>query len=78
MQNKETKEPYPPAKSVAWNIHKAALKPEHSISLMPGNGGIDGINGDHICFAPPYNCTKEEIEMIVGRASRVVGEVLGE
>jgi adenosylmethionine-8-amino-7-oxononanoate aminotransferase len=44
---------------------------------MPGNGGADGVNGDHICLAPPYNTTKAEIELIVDRASKVIQEVLG-
>lgn len=44
---------------------------------MPGSGGVDGINGDHICLAPPYNTTRSEIEMIVDRACRVIKEVLG-
>ncbi|KAJ5168940.1 uncharacterized protein N7482_004534 [Penicillium canariense] len=77
VQNKETKEPYPPSEAIAWTVHKTGLKPEYSISLMPGNGGIDGISGDHICLAPPYNSTRAEIEMIVDRASRVIQEVLG-
>jgi len=53
------------------------LKPEYAISLMPGNGGADGVNGDHVCLAPPYNTTRSEIEMIVERTARVVKEVLG-
>lgn len=77
VQDKDTKEPYPPSKALAWTIHTTGLKPEYAISLMPGNGGADGINGDHICFAPPYNTTRSEIEMIVDRASRVIKEVLG-
>ncbi|KAJ5155201.1 hypothetical protein N7492_008004 [Penicillium capsulatum] len=77
VQNKESKEPYPPSKGVAWAIHTTGLKPEYSISLMPGNGGIDGINGDHICLAPPYNTTRAEVEMIVDRAVLVIQEVLG-
>jgi hypothetical protein len=33
--------------------HATGLKPAHAISLLPGNGGIDGANGDHIILAPP-------------------------
>ncbi|OQE23047.1 hypothetical protein PENSTE_c009G00205 [Penicillium steckii] len=77
VQDKETKEPYPPSKKIAWMLHTTGLKPEYAISLMPGNGGADGVNGDHICLAPPYNTTKAEIDMIVDRASKVITEVLG-
>ncbi|KAJ5669420.1 hypothetical protein N7462_010490 [Penicillium macrosclerotiorum] len=77
VQDKESKNPYPPSKGIAWAIHETGLKPEYSISLMPGNGGVDGVNGDHICFAPPYNTTRAEIETIVDRAVQVVRAVLG-
>ncbi|KAJ5833001.1 hypothetical protein N7474_001312 [Penicillium riverlandense] len=77
VQDKTTKEPYSPSKTLSWTLHTAGLKPEYSISLMPGNGGIDGKNGDHIILAPPYNTTKAEIEMIVDRTARVIQEVLG-
>ncbi|KAJ6127302.1 Pyridoxal phosphate-dependent transferase major region subdomain 2 [Penicillium sp. IBT 18751x] len=77
VQNKDTKESFPPAKKLAWTIHATGLKPEYAISLLPGNGGADGINGDHICLAPPYNTTRSEIEMIVERTVGVIREVLG-
>jgi adenosylmethionine-8-amino-7-oxononanoate aminotransferase len=76
VQNKETKESYPPSQKIAWTLHTTGLKPQHAISLMPGNGGADGVNGDHICLAPPYNTSKEEIEMIVERTVNVIQEVL--
>lgn len=44
---------------------------------MPGNGGIDGKNGDHIILAPPYNVTKSDVELIVERTSNVIRDVLG-
>ncbi|KAJ5090249.1 hypothetical protein N7532_008933 [Penicillium argentinense] len=77
VRNRETKESYPPSQKIAWTLHTTGLKPQHAISLMPGNGGADGVNGDHICLAPPYNTTKEEIEMIVERTVNVIQEVLG-
>ncbi|KAF7712615.1 Uncharacterized protein PECH_003003 [Penicillium ucsense] len=77
VQDKQTREPYPPSQAVAWTIHKTALQPEYSVSLLPGNGGIDGINGDHICFAPPYNCSRLEIDEVVDCAFRAVQRVLG-
>ncbi|KAI2698604.1 hypothetical protein CBS147332_8396 [Penicillium roqueforti] len=77
VQDKETKEPYPPSKALSRTLHATGLKPEYAISLMPGNGGIDGTNGDHIILAPPYNTTREEIDLIVDRTVRVIQEVLG-
>ncbi|KAJ6072659.1 hypothetical protein N7467_010744 [Penicillium canescens] len=78
VQDKATKEPYPPSKALSWTLHTTGLKPEYSISLMPGSGGIDGVNGDHIILAPPYNTTRAEIDLMVDRTVRVIKEVLGE
>lgn len=78
VQNKERKEPYPPSQNVSWTVHTTGLKPEHAISLIPGSGCIDGINGDHVCLAPAYNTTRAEIELIVDRVTRVVQDALGQ
>ncbi|CAG7926708.1 unnamed protein product [Penicillium olsonii] len=78
VQDRETKQSYPPSKAVSWTMHTTGLKPEHAISLMPGSGGADGVNGDHIILAPPYNTTQEEIRLMVDRTVRVIQEVLGE
>ncbi|CAG8931640.1 unnamed protein product [Penicillium salamii] len=77
VQDRETKESYPPSKALSWTLHTTGLKPEYAISLMPGSGGADGVNGDHIILAPPYNTTQDEIRMIVDRTVRVIEEVLG-
>ncbi|PLB53383.1 PLP-dependent transferase [Aspergillus steynii IBT 23096] len=77
VEDKSTKKPFAPSKAVAWKVHEAGLKPEHCISLMPGNGGADGRNGDHIVLAPAYNTTKEEVELIVEKTALAVKDVLG-
>ncbi|KAJ5319309.1 hypothetical protein MYU51_013459 [Penicillium brevicompactum] len=78
VQDKQTKESYPPSKALSWTLHATGLKPEHAISLMPGSGGADGVNGDHIILAPPYNTTRDEVRLMVDRTVRVIQEVLGE
>lgn len=44
---------------------------------MPGNGCVDGLNGDHVVIAPPYNVTRDEVDIIVDRTTHVVKAVLG-
>ncbi|CAG7944141.1 unnamed protein product [Penicillium olsonii] len=78
VQDRETKQSYRPSEAISWTMHTTGLKPEHAISLMPGSGGADGVNGDHIILAPPYNTTQEEIRLMVDRTVRVIQEVLGE
>lgn len=33
---------------------------------------MDGAKGDHVLLAPPYNVTKEEIDIIVERTGKVI------
>ncbi|OJJ03411.1 hypothetical protein ASPVEDRAFT_53834 [Aspergillus versicolor CBS 583.65] len=77
VQNKETKEPFPPSKGLAFALHATGLKSEHRISLMPGNAGVDGVKGDHIIISPPYNVTKSDVDFIVEKTADVIQEVLG-
>lgn len=42
------------------------------ISLYPGNGSADGVNGDHIILAPAYNITADDIRHIAETTSTVI------
>ena len=52
------------------------MKPEYSISLYAASGTVEGTRGDHVLLAPPYNVTKEEIDIIVDTTARVVNDVM--
>ncbi|KAL5351075.1 hypothetical protein ACLOAV_004650 [Pseudogymnoascus australis] len=49
VQNKETKVPFRKALNVANKISEMALK-DFKITLYPGQGTENGVDGDHICF----------------------------
>lgn len=51
------------------------MQPKYSISLYAGSGTVDGTKGDHVLLAPPYNVTKEEIDLIVGTTVAVIRDV---
>lgn len=57
-------------------IHKVALQ-DYDVCCLPGPGVVDGIAGDVILLTPPYNITKEEIELAVDRVAKAVRQVLG-
>jgi adenosylmethionine-8-amino-7-oxononanoate aminotransferase len=42
------------------------------ISLYPGTGTKDGVNGDHALLAPAYTSTQEDIERIVQKVKQAV------
>ncbi|GFG23773.1 uncharacterized aminotransferase C1771.03c [Aspergillus udagawae] len=75
VKDKTAKEPFAPETAVAFHIQETGLKPVHGISLYAASGCVDGIRGDHVLLAPPYNVTKEEIDIIVETARKVIEEV---
>ncbi|EXJ84866.1 hypothetical protein A1O3_05541 [Capronia epimyces CBS 606.96] len=75
VKNKETKEPFGAKEQLAWNMHLAGL--EHGICMIPGNGTVDGVVGDHIIVAPAYNITAQDIDLIVERTEKALRSRLG-
>lgn len=43
-----------------------------NISIYPGTGTADGVNGDHVLLAPAYNVTSEDVHMIVDTVVSVI------
>ncbi|KAL1979524.1 hypothetical protein VTN96DRAFT_5667 [Rasamsonia emersonii] len=75
VKDKKTKEPFDPKLGVSARVQNTALEPAYGISLYAGAGTVDGVRGDHILIAPPYNTTKEEIELIASLTQRVIEDV---
>lgn len=78
MKDKTTKEPFGPSTRLSFHIQETGLRPEYSISLYGCSGTVDGIRGDHVILAPPYNVSKEEIDIIVNIFEKVLTTVLKE
>lgn len=78
VRDKNTKEPFDPKLQLAFRIQDKGLEAKHGISLYCGQGTADGIAGDHILLAPPYNTTQEEILRIVELAQGVLEDVFNE
>ena len=43
-----------------------------NISIYPGTGTADGVNGDHIMLSPAYNVTSEDVHTIVDTTMSVI------
>lgn len=63
VKNKDTKEMFNPSLGVGYLVKDAAF--EHGISIYPGSGTFDGVQGDHVLIAPMYTSTKDDIDFIV-------------
>jgi hypothetical protein len=48
------------------------MKSPFNISIYPGAGTAEGVDGDHIMLSPAYNVTSEDVHMIVGTTLSVI------
>lgn len=72
VQDRATKTPFPAAANVAAQLNDLGLTEGYSIVVYPGSGTADGIAGDHIIIAPPYNVTADDVEHIVNTVVRLI------
>lgn len=74
VADRETLEPFDPARQVAARLKRTAL--EHGLAIYPSSGTIDGRRGDHAIIAPAYTVTTDEIDEIVTRLATAVNAVI--
>ncbi|KAJ6111243.1 hypothetical protein N7486_003478 [Penicillium sp. IBT 16267x] len=78
VKDKNTKEPFDPATRLSFLIQEKGLCSEYALSLYGSPGTVDGVRGDHVLLSPPFTVSKEEIDLIVDGAAKVLAEVLNE
>ncbi len=74
VQDKNTRKPFASQLKLALNIRAQAL--ENGLICYPVGGNVDGVNGDVVILAPPYNASDAELEEIVEKTARSVRQVL--
>lgn len=72
VQDKAAKSPFPTSQAVAMKINELGLNDPYAIVVYPGGGTVDGVAGDHIILAPPYNVTASDVEYIVQTVSKLI------
>ncbi len=63
VQDRTTREPFPPEKGVAARVGIEALN--RGLITYPGTGSVDGLAGDHLLFGPPLTITRAQVDEIV-------------
>ena len=63
VQDKTSKEPFPPAKQVARMVSAATFK--RGLVTYPCTGTVDGVAGDMIMMAPPLITTQTQVDEIM-------------
>jgi adenosylmethionine-8-amino-7-oxononanoate aminotransferase len=74
VQNCETKKPFDASLKLYMQIRQQAF--ENGLICYPVGGNADGVNGDVVILAPPYNASDAELEEIVEKMARSVKQVL--
>lgn len=74
VADRETKVPFEAERKLFMKIRAQAM--ENGLVCYPVGGNVDGISGDIVIFAPPYNCTDAELTEIVDKGARSVRQVL--
>lgn len=73
VKDRATKEPFEPALRFTWRMVDETFR--RGLSIYPGAGTADGIRGDHVLIAPPYNASDEEFEEMIRLLSEAYGTV---
>ncbi|HEY7067283.1 MAG TPA: aspartate aminotransferase family protein [Chloroflexota bacterium] len=76
VQDKATKEPFPPAARIAARVAEAAL--QRGLFVYPGTGTVDGERGDHLMVAPPLVITEAECDELAANLTAALDAVAGE
>lgn len=74
VADRDTKAPFPAERKLFMKIRAQAMA--NGLICYPVGGNVDGVNGDIVIFAPPYNCTDDELTEIVDKGARSVRQVL--
>jgi adenosylmethionine-8-amino-7-oxononanoate aminotransferase len=74
VADKERKTPFPAERKLFMKIRQRAL--ENGLICYPVGGNVDGVNGDIVILAPPYNCTDAELTEIADKAAKSIRQVL--
>jgi adenosylmethionine-8-amino-7-oxononanoate aminotransferase len=74
VANRQTKTPFPAEHKLYLHIRQQAL--ENGLICYPVGGNADGVNGDVVILAPPYNATDAELTEIVDKMGKSIKQVL--
>jgi adenosylmethionine-8-amino-7-oxononanoate aminotransferase len=74
VADRASKTPFPPELGLHNRIRARAL--ENGLICYPMGGNVDGVSGDTVILAPPYNATAAELDEIVDKLDRSVREAL--
>lgn len=76
VADRGTKMPHPAELKLYMRIRQQAL--ENGLICYPVGGNVDGVNGDVVILAPPYNSTDAELTEMVDKMALSIRQVLAQ
>ncbi|HLY52325.1 MAG TPA: aminotransferase class III-fold pyridoxal phosphate-dependent enzyme, partial [Steroidobacteraceae bacterium] len=74
VRDRTTREPLPPERAFSQALGRRAL--EDGLIIYPCAGNVDGIAGDTVIVAPPYNASDGELAELIEKLRRAIGRTL--
>jgi adenosylmethionine-8-amino-7-oxononanoate aminotransferase len=74
VADRATKEPFPAELQLFARIRQTAF--DDGLICYPVGGNVDGVNGDIVIIAPPYNATDDELAEIVDKVAAAARKAL--
>jgi adenosylmethionine-8-amino-7-oxononanoate aminotransferase len=73
VRDQRTREPFPVEAGMAFAFARACYA--EGAAVYPGQGGADGLLGDHVLVTPPLTITSDQVQELVGAIDRGLGAV---
>jgi adenosylmethionine-8-amino-7-oxononanoate aminotransferase len=74
VANRKTKTPFAASHKLPLFIRQRAM--DNGLICYPVGGNVDGVNGDVVILAPPYNSTDAELTEMVDKMAMSIKQVL--
>jgi adenosylmethionine-8-amino-7-oxononanoate aminotransferase len=74
VRDPKTRAPFPAQRGLSLEIGQLAFA--DGLICYPCSGNVDGLAGDTVILAPPYNASDVELEEITSKLARAVGRAL--
>ena len=76
VADRASKEPYDPALQLFARVRDRSFA--NGLICYPAGGNVDGVKGDQVILAPPYNASESELGEIVDKLATSLKQVFGE
>lgn len=75
VEDRTSKKPFDPSRKINSRLKKAAL--DAGLVCYPMGGTLDGVQGDHVLFAPPFIVEEAHLDELVAKFSAALSATLG-